>query len=238
MSVPAPLVPMLDRLRSQPALRLGARATDSAHNTGPPREDGLHRDVVVVPVIVCPALSFRPGPFRETARHLRQHSSVCPGILATQSGLVGGSAIVDADFAAANRDKGAQVAFEAGAGHGHAEAIADADVKVRPVGADGPLELRARAPVPVAVFGYRFRAPDKHGAGVGETDAAEGTVSKAGGFAAGAAVEPVGEAVVGGAKGDTDSAAAAATAGCDWTASRTRGGVGGCSGGGIGGAYS
>ena len=145
------------------SLLLGAPPTDGASHPRSAGKDGLDGIIVIHPVIVLSALSFRTGPVLEATGHVGQVSGMRPQVQTIRSTLVG--TVAFAQGAAADGDVGALVALEVCAGHGHAEAVTDTDVEIGCAVADVPFEFGVTAPAR-----YTFGITNEHGAGVGETN--------------------------------------------------------------------
>lgn len=127
----APLVrvTVLDRFFSHVALGFGANLADGADDVLAVGEDGLHGNVVVVPVVVG-----RFGPVRsfaglEATGHVVQNPRMC-AFVHTVASFVRIRAITAAYGPPTDGVCGGLIPVEARADHGHAEAVADADVKV------------------------------------------------------------------------------------------------------------
>ena len=119
---------MLDRTVPHIALGFGANAADGADDILAVSENGLDRNVVVVPIVVGRFGSVRPLTCLEATRHLGQVACMSAWVR-TVASCIGVGAIA-ADFPATDSVSGGLVSVEAGANHGHAEAVADADVEV------------------------------------------------------------------------------------------------------------
>lgn len=120
---------MLDRTMSHVALCFGARIADGADDIIAVCENGLDRDVVVIPVIVSRFSPVRPLAIQEATSYIGQVPSMC-ACVHTVAGFIWIGAITAAYFAPTDCVCRGLVPVEAGADHGHAEAVADADVEV------------------------------------------------------------------------------------------------------------
>ena len=119
---------MLNRLFSHVALFFGANTADGADDILAVGENGLDRNVVVVPVVVG-----RFGPVRsltclEATGHFAHIPSMCAWVRTVTSCIRIGA--IAAYFTPADCVCGGLVPVEARANHGHAETVADADVEV------------------------------------------------------------------------------------------------------------
>ena len=127
----APLVrmAMLNRTVPHVALCFGACIADGADDILAVGENGLHRNVVVVPVIVARFSPVRPLAIQEATSYIGQVPSMC-ACVHTVASFIRIRAITAAYCAPADCVCGGLVPVEACADHGHAEAVADADVEV------------------------------------------------------------------------------------------------------------
>ena len=220
---------MLNRTVPQVALDFGANTADGADDILAVGENGLDRDVVVVPIVVGRFSSVGPLTCLEATRHLGQVPCMRAWV-GTIASCIRVRAIA-AYLPPTDSVRGGLIPVEARANHGHAEAVADANVEVGSIGSDGPFELGV-----TAAIGVHARAGDEHGAGICEADGANWLRAELAGIAARSTVPPVPEVVTGGSEGDADSVAAAAGTSCDraTSGSGVGGGIGGRGGSRIG----